>query len=243
MRRFMAAGSICVISASAALAEAPLPTGQWRVQDGTAAIRVVNCAGALWGVIAGAIGGASNTDTDKNNPDPALRNRPVLVPAFRFLLAVAAFDFRKHVLPPLVANSRRCLFDSQGRVPWVGSPPHCAECEFQLFCSACAASAAPDSSAMTALRRSRFFFSSPALSHGFSACSLRPGIPFSALAASRRRRSALSLNRRASSLSRIASTPARIPPAEILPVASSTVYPAIVRPAELTAAKSAIFAS
>ena len=78
MRRFMAAGLMCVISASAALAEAPLPTGQWRVQDGTAAIRVVNCAGALWGVIAGTIGGASNTDTDKNNPDPALRNRPIM---------------------------------------------------------------------------------------------------------------------------------------------------------------------
>jgi uncharacterized protein (DUF2147 family) len=78
MRRFMAAGLMCAISASAALAEAPLPTGQWRVQDGTAAIRVVNCAGALWGVIAGAIGGASNTDTDKNNPDPALRNRPIV---------------------------------------------------------------------------------------------------------------------------------------------------------------------
>jgi uncharacterized protein (DUF2147 family) len=74
----MAAGLMCAISASAALAEAPLPTGQWRVQDGTAAIRVVNCAGALWGVIAGAIGGASNTDTDKNNPDPALRNRPIV---------------------------------------------------------------------------------------------------------------------------------------------------------------------
>ena len=78
MRRFMAAGLMCAISASAALAEAPLPTGQWRVQDGTAAIRVVNCAGALWGVIAGTIGGASNTDTDKNNPDPALRNRPIM---------------------------------------------------------------------------------------------------------------------------------------------------------------------
>jgi uncharacterized protein (DUF2147 family) len=78
MRRFMAAGLMCVISASAALAEAPPPTGQWRVQNGTAAIRVVNCAGALWGVIAGTIGGASNTDTDKNNPDPALRNRPIV---------------------------------------------------------------------------------------------------------------------------------------------------------------------
>ena len=78
MRRFMAAGLMCVISARAALAEAPPPTGQWRVQDGTAAIRVVNCAGALWGVIAGTIGGASNTDTDKNNPDPALRNRPIV---------------------------------------------------------------------------------------------------------------------------------------------------------------------
>ena len=109
MRRFMAAGLMCVISASAALAEAPPPTGQWRVQDGTAAIRVVNCAGALWGVIAGTIGGASNTDTDKNNPDPALRNRPIV--GLPILIDTAS-------QPPIILPILIDMRPSQGR--WTG---------------------------------------------------------------------------------------------------------------------------
>jgi uncharacterized protein (DUF2147 family) len=83
MKRIIAAGIICLIPAGAALAQQPpqlqpSPTGEWRVKDGTADIRVVNCGGAMWGVIAWTKGGPANTDTDKNNPDPALRNRPVL---------------------------------------------------------------------------------------------------------------------------------------------------------------------
>jgi uncharacterized protein (DUF2147 family) len=76
MKRLMAAGIACLIPAGAALAQSP--TGEWRVKDGTADIRVVDCGGALWGVIAWTQGGATNKDTDKNNPDPALRDRPVL---------------------------------------------------------------------------------------------------------------------------------------------------------------------
>jgi uncharacterized protein (DUF2147 family) len=76
MKRLIAAGIACLIPAGAALAQSP--TGEWRVKDGTADIRVVDCDGAMWGVIAWTQGGPNNTDTDKNNPDPALRNRPVM---------------------------------------------------------------------------------------------------------------------------------------------------------------------
>ncbi len=80
MKRFIAAGIACLIPAGAALAQpaAPSPTGEWLVKDGTADIRIVDCGGAMWGVIASTKGGGTNTDTDKNNPDPALRNRPVM---------------------------------------------------------------------------------------------------------------------------------------------------------------------
>ncbi len=78
MKRIIAASIVCLIPATAALAQAPSPTGEWRVKDGTADIRVVDCGGAMWGVIAWTKGPTTNTDTDKNNPDPALRNRPIV---------------------------------------------------------------------------------------------------------------------------------------------------------------------
>lgn len=73
MKRFIAAGIVCLIPASAALAQSPL--GEWRVKDGTADIRIMQCDKALWGVIAWTKGPAG---TDENNPDPALRSRPVM---------------------------------------------------------------------------------------------------------------------------------------------------------------------
>jgi uncharacterized protein (DUF2147 family) len=55
-------------------AAAPDPTGDWRVEEGTAHIRVAICEGALWGVI----GWEQSPGTDSENPDPALRTRPTL---------------------------------------------------------------------------------------------------------------------------------------------------------------------
>jgi len=51
------------------------PTGDWRVEEGTAYIRVAICEGNLWGVI-----GWEQTPggIDSENPDPALKNRPTL---------------------------------------------------------------------------------------------------------------------------------------------------------------------
>jgi uncharacterized protein (DUF2147 family) len=73
MKRLVAAGVACILPVSAALAQSPL--GEWRVQEGTADIRIVKCGGGLWGVIAWTKGPAG---TDENNPDPALRNRSIM---------------------------------------------------------------------------------------------------------------------------------------------------------------------
>ncbi len=51
------------------------PTGDWRVADGVANIRVAQCNGNMWGVVAWEKlpGGR-----DKNNPDPAKQSRATL---------------------------------------------------------------------------------------------------------------------------------------------------------------------
>jgi len=73
MKRFIAATAVCLLTAGAALAQSPL--GEWRVKEGTADIRIVQCNSGLWGVIAWTKGPPG---TDENNPDPALRNRSLM---------------------------------------------------------------------------------------------------------------------------------------------------------------------
>ncbi len=55
-------------------ARAPAPTGMWRVADGKAVIRVVDCGNTLWGVVAW----ERKRGRDIHNPNPALRQRPTL---------------------------------------------------------------------------------------------------------------------------------------------------------------------
>jgi uncharacterized protein (DUF2147 family) len=51
------------------------PTGDWRVADGVANIRVAQCNGSMWGVVAWEKKAGGR---DTNNPDPAKKNRPTL---------------------------------------------------------------------------------------------------------------------------------------------------------------------
>jgi len=51
------------------------PTGDWRVQDGVADIRVAECNGSMWGVV---VWEKVPGGHDKNNPDPAMQSRPTL---------------------------------------------------------------------------------------------------------------------------------------------------------------------
>jgi uncharacterized protein (DUF2147 family) len=51
------------------------PTGDWRVADGVADIRVAECNGAMWGVVEWEKVPGGH---DKNNPDASKQNRPTL---------------------------------------------------------------------------------------------------------------------------------------------------------------------
>jgi uncharacterized protein (DUF2147 family) len=63
-------------AASAANAAASAaPSGEWLVEKGYATIRIVDCNGEFWGVVASE---QKPGGTDKNNPDPRLRSRPTL---------------------------------------------------------------------------------------------------------------------------------------------------------------------
>lgn len=59
--------------ATAALAADP--TGDWRVADGVANIRVAQCGGSMWGVVAWE---KEPGGRDRNNPDVSKQNRPTL---------------------------------------------------------------------------------------------------------------------------------------------------------------------
>lgn len=74
MRSLIIAITTFVMGAAANGAFAQSPIGEWRVKDGSAHIRVVNCGKALWGVVAW----EKKVGHDIHNPNKALRNRPTL---------------------------------------------------------------------------------------------------------------------------------------------------------------------
>jgi uncharacterized protein (DUF2147 family) len=51
------------------------PTGDWKVADGVANIRVAQCSGNMWGVVAWE---QTPGGKDKNNPDASKQSRPTL---------------------------------------------------------------------------------------------------------------------------------------------------------------------
>jgi uncharacterized protein (DUF2147 family) len=60
---------------SAIEASEPSPVGEWLVEDGEASIRIEECGNNLCGVVAGA---KNWNETDRKNPNPELRNRPII---------------------------------------------------------------------------------------------------------------------------------------------------------------------
>jgi uncharacterized protein (DUF2147 family) len=67
--------SASILATSAAPAFAADPTGDWRVADGVANIRVAQCNGNMWGVVSWE---KTPGGRDKNNPDAAKQSRPTL---------------------------------------------------------------------------------------------------------------------------------------------------------------------
>lgn len=73
--RSFSLGALLTMAAFAAHATTqPDPIGEWMVEKGYATIRIVDCNGQYWGVVAS----EQTSGTDKNNPDPRLRSRPTL---------------------------------------------------------------------------------------------------------------------------------------------------------------------
>ncbi len=64
-----------LLTCGLASASAADPTGDWRVADGVANIRIAQCGGSMWGAVSW-----ENTPGGKdiNNPDPAKKSRPTL---------------------------------------------------------------------------------------------------------------------------------------------------------------------
>ena len=73
MRKVIYSGMVIAAGLTPALAADP--TGDWKVADGVANIRVAECNGNMWGAVAWeqVPGGR-----DKNNPDVSKQNRPTL---------------------------------------------------------------------------------------------------------------------------------------------------------------------
>ncbi len=70
------AGVALFLSTGAAMAASGQtgPAGTWRVEKGDALIRIVDCGGQYWGVVAW----EKTPGTDRQNPNPALKSRPTL---------------------------------------------------------------------------------------------------------------------------------------------------------------------
>jgi uncharacterized protein (DUF2147 family) len=67
--------SVIILTSAIASAKAVDPTGDWRVADGVANIRVAQCNGSMWGVVAWE---KQPGGRDSNNPDVSKKNRPTL---------------------------------------------------------------------------------------------------------------------------------------------------------------------
>jgi uncharacterized protein (DUF2147 family) len=67
--------SVFLLGTDVTSALAADPTGDWRVADGVANIRVAQCNGAMWGVVSWE---KEPGGRDTNNPDPAKQSRETL---------------------------------------------------------------------------------------------------------------------------------------------------------------------
>ena len=67
--------SVILLGNSVGAALAADPPGDWRVADAVANIRVAQCNGSMWGVVAWE---KEPGGRDANNPDPAKKSRPTL---------------------------------------------------------------------------------------------------------------------------------------------------------------------
>ncbi len=77
----------------------PDPTGEWLVAKQVARIRIVDCDGRMWGVVAW----EATPGVDRKNPDPNLRTRPTL--GMPILLGMAPNQYDKNKWEGEIYNS------------------------------------------------------------------------------------------------------------------------------------------
>ena len=101
---FYVALAVWLMVAGAATAQparisAPDPTGEWLVAKQVARIRIVDCDGRMWGVVAW----EATPGVDRKNPDPNLRTRPTL--GMPILLGMAPSQYDKNKWEGEIYNS------------------------------------------------------------------------------------------------------------------------------------------
>src|SRR5262249_43242354 len=75
VRRLMLVALMLAVAVEASAQSASSdPTGTWLVSQGYARIKIVNCNGEFWGVVAW----EQQSGLDSKNPDPAKRTRPTI---------------------------------------------------------------------------------------------------------------------------------------------------------------------
>jgi uncharacterized protein (DUF2147 family) len=80
MRIWFPALLVTLLAVSSPAWSAPDATGEWRVENGDAHIRIVDCGGILWGVVSW----ERTPGLDSHNPDKAKRGQPMLgIPILR----------------------------------------------------------------------------------------------------------------------------------------------------------------
>ena len=75
MKHLFASAAIITFAMGPAQAAEPSPIGDWLVKEGYANIRIDNCGGKMWGIIAWE---KKPGGIDAENPDPAKKARPIL---------------------------------------------------------------------------------------------------------------------------------------------------------------------
>ena len=75
MKHLFALAAILALPTGPALAAELSPIGDWLVKDGYANIRIDNCGGKMWGIVAWE---KTPGGIDTENPDPAKKTRPIL---------------------------------------------------------------------------------------------------------------------------------------------------------------------
>jgi uncharacterized protein (DUF2147 family) len=113
--------TILIIATRPVFAASAEPVGQWYAEGGAAVVEITPCADALCGRVVWVHSPLDQDGCelrDKNNPDPALRNRPVV--GLQILGGLVASDHKPAswtggtIYDPVSGNTYRCRLELDG---------------------------------------------------------------------------------------------------------------------------------